>query len=626
LSNRTLLARLAKEEDTRAEEGKAGLVEKAFVFAEKEFKSKKKDSTKDLQHSTRVAKNLFDLGFDYTTIAAGILHDSVLKLGTDPEKIGEVVGKEVEAIVVEYTKIREIETKNIGTFDKSMLSTVVLATAKDLRSLFVKFVARLDHLQNDTGLEKKGLIERAEGALHIYAPICQKLGFYDLQGLLEDNSLKILQPKVYNNIKELIGKTKIERGKELENAIAEFWHSLSKENKKISVQGRTKSIYSIYKKMGEQNRPFEEIYDLLGIRIICDSVRQCYELLGIVHSEYKTVPNQFTDYVANPKKNGYRSLHTVVMWEKQPLEVQIRTWEMHYECETGLAAHWQYKHYAKDRFFDERLSLAKQLVEWHLKARETGNLASSLKMEFGQNRIFVLTPKHRVVVLPEGSSPIDFAFAIHSDLGSKCQKAKVNGKAVTLSHVLDNADVVEIIKSKQVQIKRQWLGFAKSGKALSKIKQKLGIKPPKKKAVVGRKLHSLTSDKNIRIAKCCNPLPGDEILGVRTTKRKVSVHRENCKNVAKTAKKKIVKIKWGIAEKHYIVGVGVKATDSPGLLPAILKIISGSKATLVSTDAKTIRNKVLQCKFNVKIKNITQLDNMISKIRALPRVFETSRE
>ncbi len=354
-------------------------------------------------------------------------------------------------------------------------------------------------------------------------------------------------------------------------------------------------------------------------------MRECYEILGIAHSEYRTVPNQFTDYIANPKKNGYRSIHTAVEWNNQPLEIQIRTREMHYECETGLASHWQYKHYAKDDFFDKRLSWAKQLVEWHRTARDSRNLAHSLKMGFGQNKIFVFTPKQKVIVLPEGGSPIDFAFAIHSDLGVKCHKAKVNGKIVPLSHKLENADTVEIITSNQLQLKRAWLNLVKSSKAQAKIKQKLGIKSAKK-VVLEKKDERLTSDKNIRIAKCCNPVPGDEIIGVRTTKRKISVHRAECGNALRILKERRMEVKWDLAEKDYIVGIKVLARDSPGLLPAILKIISGTKVSIISTDAKTNRNNILQSKFNIKIKNIEQLENIIKKISALPTVFETGRD
>jgi len=626
MSSKSLAIGLA----TDIREGRGGfdsdLIRKAFLFAESEFKTKPKIAREEIEHSARVAKKLFKYGFDNATIAAGMVHDLEQEVGTEPEKIAAELGKEIESIVTDYTKIKKIERENFGKISNQTLSSIILAMARDLRTIFVKIAAGFDKVQNPKNLDKRKQRINAEAALNIYAPICQKLGLYELQGLLEDNALKTMQPKEYQKIMELLDKTRKEREAEVESAVAEFSEIAEKEKKVVEVQGRTKSIYSIYKKMEQQNRAFENIFDLVGIRMICNSVKECYELLGVVHSEYRTVPNQFNDYIANPKKNGYRSIHTAVLWNNLPLEVQIRTWEMHYECETGLASHWQYKRYAKDKFFDKRLALAKQLVEWHKQARNAGNLGHSLKMGFEQNKIFVFTPKHKVVVLPEASTPIDFAFAIHSDLGRKCLKAKVNGKIVSLSHNLDNADIVEIITGKQLQVKRPWLSFVKSHKAQAKLRQLLGIKPAKGKPLIDRKEETLTSDKNIRIAKCCNPVPGDGIVGVRTTKRKVSVHRAECKNAARITKEKTVKIKWGLAEKNYVVGITVRAKDRPGLLPSILKIMDNSKVAIASTDAKVGKGNLMQCKFNVKIKNIEQLSGIMGKIRELPTVFETKRE
>jgi len=601
-------------------------IPKAFALAEEEFGRLGKQGQKNLEHSVRVAKTLFDLGFDNTTIAAGLVHDIEAKAGTPKEKVALKLGGEIEKIVTECAKIRQIEAKNLGTIGFETLSTVILATAGDIRAIFIKFATRLDTLQGNTGLSKKKLAERAAGALEIYAPLCQKLGLYEMEGLLEDYSLKINQPKTYNSISKLLGKSKAERKAELGKAIEEFSALVSKEKGNVSVQGRVKGIYSIQRKMETQGKSFDEICDLLGVRMVCDSIRECYELLGIVHSEYKIVPNRFADYIANPKKNGYRSIHTAIFWNGKPLEVQIRTREMHYENETGLASHWQYKRYASDRFFDKRLSWAKQLVEWHRSAQGTKNLAHSLRMGFGKNMIFVFTPKHQVVVLPEGATPIDFAFAIHSDLGHKCLKAKVNDKIVTLNHGLDNADKIEIITAKQPQTKRQWLSITKSRKAQGKIRQKLGIKVPKKKLLPEKGDQPIASDKNTRIAKCCNPVPGDEIVGVRTTKRKVSVHRAHCANTVRVPRDRKVEIKWGLAEKDYVVGIKVKAKDNPGLLPAILNIIGKNNVAISATDAKTTKNNILQCKFDVRIKNSRQLDEIIGKIALLPGVFEAIRE
>jgi len=600
-------------------QGQLDLFRKALALAEKKLPKYY------FEHSLNVSRILSERGFDDVTVVAGLVHD----LGTDGnmerKQVAKALGEEIADIVSEFAKIDRIENENTGKISSEMLSTVILASARDLRTIFIKITARIEHLQNPAGLEKWLLVKLSNEALYIYAPICQKLGLYELQALLEDNALKVTQPQVFEKIRRLVGKTKAEREAEVEEAVASFSGLFEKNGKKVAVYGRSKSFYSIFEKKQRQNIGFEEIFDKIGVRAICDTVQECYELLGVVHSQFKTVPNKFNDYIANSKKNGYKSIHTVILWNEKPLEVQIRTWDMHYEDESGIASHWQYKNYAEDKFFDQRLRLAKQLVDWHREARSVGSLTHSLKMDFGQNRIFVFTPKNKVFVLPESSTPIDFAFAIHSDLGSKCMRAKVNGKIVPLSHSLENADIVEIVTSKQVQVKRQWLSFVKSHKATAKIRQLLGIKPLKKKPLIGIGKESLTSDENTRIAKCCNPVPGDEIVGVRTTKRKISVHRENCKNLANTPGERKIKIKWGLAEKNYVVSLNVKARDRPGLLPAILKIINEKDTAITSTNAKTGRDKIMQCNFDVKIKNLEQIGKIISKIKELPGVFEARR-
>ncbi len=622
MSKKAIILKIAENKKHSEKKGE-DLIKKAYQFAEKLVESKGAEGKRQLGHAERIAEKLFELGFDNTTIAAGLVCSLYLRENVSSEEILIKLGEDMEIIAKDYKKIRQIEEKNFGKIDNKILSTIVLATARDLRSIFVKLAARLDSMQKGN-FSKKELVKRAEGALYIYAPICQKMGLYDLQSMLEDSSLKILEPDTYNTISSFLKKTRKARDKEVEMTIAEF-SSYIREKPSVSIEGRAKSIYSIYEKMEEQGKNFEEIYDIIGIRIICDSVRECYELLGIVHSEYKTIPNQFTDYIANPKKNGYRSIHTAVEWKGKPLEVQIRTWEMHYECETGLAAHWNYKKYAKDKFFDKRLSLIKQLVDWHRTARNAESLSHSLKMGFGQNKIFVFTPKHEVVVLPERASPIDFAFAIHSDLGVKCLRAKVNGKIAHLSHKLENGDLVEITTAKHSMIKRLWLSIAKSHKAQMKIRQKLGIKPVKK-GLIESKGENLTSDTNTRIAKCCNPVPGDEIVGIRTTKRKISVHRISCGNVTRVRKEKRITINWDLAKKDYVVEIKVRSRNSPGTLPAILKILEKSNVAITATDAKANRNNVLRCKFNIKIKNLEHLDSLIEKIGKIPTVFEGERE
>jgi GTP pyrophosphokinase len=601
----------------------ASLIEKAYALAERLLTAKDAEwGKKKLEHSLRAAAILSEFGFDEETVAATLLHDVTLFDCAPIERIESAIGKDVALILSEHSKMQQIEQKNFAKIDNGLLSQIILATAHDIRAIFVKIATRLDVLQNPAEFSKEQLNEYATVALNIYPPICHKLGLYDLKGLVEDAAFKALHPKEHQRIKQLVAKKREQRESELAEAIAEFNALMQKEKKDVTIEGRAKYFYAIYKKIVEQNRKFSDIFDLLGVRIICNSIKECYEVLGAVHSNYKLVPNKFSDYIANPKKNGYRSIHTVVQWNKMPLEVQIRTMEMHYEDESGVAAHWQYKQYEKDKYFDKKLAWARQLVEWHRKTK--GSLAPGLKMQLGQNKIFVFTPKKQVIVLPEHSTPVDFAFAVHSDLGMKCERAKVNGKIVPLHYELQNTDVVEIMPSKKVQVKRHWLNFVKSAKAQVKIRQCLGIKikgrVKKKPAML-----TTTADETVRIAKCCNPLPGDEIIGFRTTKRKTTIHRKECENIKGASGGKLLQVEWDLAKKDYNVDITVQAKDYAGLLPAILGAFESAKIAINSTNAKASPNNIATCVFNVKINNIAQLENIIKKIGQLPAVLRVER-
>ncbi|MDD5148698.1 MAG: TGS domain-containing protein, partial [Candidatus ainarchaeum sp.] len=365
--------------------------------------------------------------------------------------------------------------------------------------------------------------------------------------------------------------------------------------------------------------------DLRGARIICDSVKQCYEILGVIHTNYQIVPEEFDDYIVSPKGNNYRSLHTVIVWQKKKVEVQIRTWEMHWDNESGFASHWAYKDYEPNRYFDQKLGWGLALMEWLQTKDKSKKFMESLKMDFGEDRVFVLTPKNKVIALPGKATPVDFAFAIHSDLGLKCQKAKVNGKIVPLDYALENADLVEIIPASAVQAKRDWLGFVRSEKAKTKIRQKLGIKLSRKKKP-GTKKALTTASTSVRLAKCCNPLPGEEITGVKTTKRKIIAHKSGCRNVSKTPRQKLVELDWEIGSgKRFAVKIQVKARESASLLPGILNAISSSGATLVSTGAKSDKNRVITASFEIRIQQAKQFEKIMQKIKKLPQVFEAGR-
>ncbi|MDD5163488.1 MAG: HD domain-containing protein [Candidatus ainarchaeum sp.] len=599
------------------------LLEKAFEFA-LEKQAAKKDSPA-IQHILNVALLMAQTGTDDATIASALLHDTFLAGNTKREEINSFFGEEIAEIVEECAKAFQIEEKNFQNFSDELLSNVILAVARDIRAVLIILASAFDSLGSDAVLDENAKENFAKRCLAIFVPICDKLGLHQMKWQLEDSCFKALNPKEFGNIKALVRQQRGTREKEIRIIAEEISCLLKKEKIKASISGRPKHFFSIYKKMN-LGKKFEELPDLRGIRLICDSIKQCYEILGVIHSNYTIVPQEFDDYIINPKENNYRGLHTVIVWQKKPVEIQIRTMEMHWDNETGLASHWAYKEYPANRYFDAKLGWGQAIIEGFRAKKKTSKFVDSLKIDFGEDKIFALTPKNKVVVLPGKSTPVDFAFAIHSDLGLKCQKAKANGKIVPLDYKIENADTIEIIPSQTVQVKRDWLGFAKSEKAKAKIRQKLGLKLPaiKKTAKPGKNV--TTGNSNVKIAKCCNPLPGEEIIGLKTTKRKIIAHKADCENILKAGKEKIVQMDWEMGSgKFFAVKIQVKARESSSLLPGILNIISSSGASLVSTSAKEDKSRAVNALFNVRIQQAKQLEKIMQKIRKLPQVFEAER-
>lgn len=600
------------------------LIEKTFRFAVEKHKGQHYRNRPFISHLLSGAQILAELNLDEETISAGILHNILDDGKTTETELAEKFGNQIAVIVKEYNKIKEIESANIEKISNTELSNVLLATITDIRTLFLRFATRIDSLRNIEEFSKKEQLDLAKTTMEIYAPICHKLGVYGIKWELEDLAFKKLQSEIYYKLKEKVGEKRIEREKTIREAIEGLSEKIEKENIHCNIYGRPKHFYGIYKKMLASKKKFSELSDLLAIRIICNSLKECYEILGIVHSQYDYVPQFFDDYISTPKPNGYKSIHTTIKWKGKLIEVQIRTWEMHCNAEDGLAAHWQYKQYEKNPYFDKELSIAKQLVEWQSSRNDSKNLMKFLRVGFEGKKIFVFTPKKEVIVLPENSTPIDFAFAVHSDVGKRCHKAKVNEKIVPLDCKLQNADAIEILTSKIPQVKQQWLYIVRSEKAKTKIKQFLGIrekfKPEKKEHAEEVKI----DEKHARMAKCCNPVSGDETIGYKTTKRKITIHRKNCKNIEGAPKKMLVKISLGEKE-SYNVKLKVSALDETGLLPKILNKIVENRAAIISTKTGISPNKTLECMFTIKIKNLMQLQQIIKNIETIPTVHEVER-
>ncbi|MBU1120522.1 RelA/SpoT family protein, partial [Candidatus Micrarchaeota archaeon] len=453
---------------------KDSFIQKAFSYAEEVYTEEKRVSGEPfIQHSLNTAMIASELGLDEKTVASALLHNVLYKGKTTEEELRNGFGDEVADMVIGITKINSIIERNRKKIELEVLSKLILATAKDMRAIFIKLADVLDSLRCIDIFNEKRRNEIAREALLLYSPICHKFGLTKCRWEIEDLAFKQLDGKSYSWIKGRIKERREAREEKLNSLLKEVRERLEREGIKVEVNGRTKHFYGIKQKM--QKYKFNDIHDLLAIRIICDSVRDCYAILGIIHSMYEPITDCFDDYIANPKPNNYRSIHTDLRKGKEVFEAQIRTGEMHNEAEEGSPAHWIYKRYREDKDFDKKITWTRQLMELTKKSKKAREFIDSLNLDFGKNKVFVLTPRGEVTELAEGSTPIDFAFNIHSEIGRTCEKAKVNGKIVPLNYVLENGDEVEIITSKKQVPKRQWLSFVKTSKAISKIRQVLSL-------------------------------------------------------------------------------------------------------------------------------------------------------
>ena len=604
------------------------IIERAFQFAKEKTAGMVREGNRPLiEHLLNTAQVLAELGADEETIAAALIHDTKLLGNTKTEEIEKEFGKGIAELIEELSKIVDIEKKNFELTDHTTLSTVILAAAKDIRSVIIEIAGRIEILRNSSGIPREKQLKLAYSSLKVFAPICHKLGLGRLSWEMEDLALKIISPQEYKKIKEKLCIKREVREKEIEQIKEEIAVLLKENGFNEAVQARAKNVYAIYKKLNS-GKKFSEITDLRGIRIICNSIKECYETLGIIHTNYMPVTNSFQDYIANTKQSGYKSIHTCIYWNRKIAEVQIRTWEMHYEAETGASAHWKYKKFEQDKQFDKKLSWANQLVEWQETYPNSKDFLKSLKIDFGEEQIVVFTPKKQIVVLPTQSTPIDFAFAVHSDLGLKCKQAKVNSHIVPLNHPLEGGDTIEIITDTNTSPKRQWLNFARSQKARAKIRKVLGMHS-QTLTVEGKPKKTGTptiSDQGVKIASCCNPLPGDKIIGYRTTKRKISVHRTDCQNTKPLLKEKLVEIEWESGREQYQAAIIVRGRDRAGLLNDILNRLAENQAVINTTNIRVTKNNIANCEFSLRIRNTSHLEKILKEIERVNDVYSVSRK
>ncbi len=698
------------------------LIIKAYSFGDAAHEGQFRNSgEKFFIHPFHVAMILADLNMDTATIVAGLLHDVIEDTDITYEDMANEFSVEIADLVDGVTKLKKLEYKTKQENQAENLRKMVLAMAKDIRVIIVKLADRLHNMRTLEYMTDEKKKEKALETPEIYAPLAHRLGISKIKWELEDLSLRYLEPEKYYDLVEKVSRKRRER----EAYIQEIIHSLQKQlddmNIHCEISGRPKNFYSIYKKMAIQGKDFEEIFDLTAIRVLVDTIKDCYGVLGIVHTLWKPLPGRFKDYIAMPKPNMYQSLHTTVIGDEGEIfEVQIRTYEMHRTAEYGIAAHWKYKEgKSKTESFDKKLAWLRQLLEWQSDLKDPKDFMETLKIDFFTDEVFVFTPRGDVINLPEGSTLIDFAYRVHTDIGNSCVGAKINGRIVPLNYQLRNGNIVEIITSVNSNgPSRDWLDIVKSTQAKSKIRQWFKLKDKDTNAIKGKEalekelkrqgykvneilredwLKSIANKASIntvedlyasigygnirlnqvitklkdfyseyyrthheeeflkeqtkktqerkkskgsqgvsirgidnikiRFAKCCNPVPGDEIIGYVTMGRGVSVHRTDCPNVKQsTDPDRFLEVEWNVEKKaSYNAEVQVKAIDRSGLLAELALRINDEDVGLVSLNARANRDKIVLVNMILEINDIEQLEGVMNRIRKIKNVIDVYR-
>lgn len=699
------------------------LIEKAYNFAQQAHEGQLRNSGEPyITHPLAVAKILAGLGLDDNTIAAGLLHDVVEDTPKKLEDIRKIFGQEIALLVDGVTKLSRIgysskEERQIENYRK-----MFLAMAKDIRVILIKLADRLHNMRTLKHHDFWKQREVAQETLEIFAPLAHRLGIFRFKWELEDLSFRYLEPDKYY---DLVGKISMKR-KEREEYINEVIEILREELKKANltadISGRPKHFYSIYTKMEKKNKDLNEIYDLIAVRVIVNSVKDCYGTLGIVHTLWKPIPGRFKDYIAMPKPNMYQSLHTTVIGPRgEPFEIQIRTWDMHHTAEYGIAAHWLYKENSKQKArIDEKLTWIKQIREWQSELQDSKEFMETLKIDLFSDVVFVFSPKGDVFELPAGSTPIDFAYRVHTEIGHRCIGSKVNNRLVPLDYTLKTGDIVEILTSKQANgPSRDWLKIVKSSQAKNRIRQwfkrekreenlnrgkellekelrkhglevqnnlrtdrlnniapKLGFsfsedllvaigdgvitpiqvvlklkevyekdkivsidleddllpketkKSKLKNSSQGVRIKGV-DDVMIRFARCCNPLPGDKIIGYITRGRGVSIHREDCPNVCSylaLEPERLVEAAWDESDSNtFQVEIMITAVDRAKLTSEIINTVSDAKIQITAINARIKKNGTAVIDLKININNLEQLNSIVEKIYRIKDVVEVRR-
>ncbi len=711
------------------------MVMRAYRFAEAAHQGQKRASGEPyVSHCLAVAAILAEMQVPPAVVIAGLLHDTVEDTIVTLDDIRKEFGDEVAKLVDGVTKLTNLPRVSRGDqhrdsviadedllpepvetttrsrrkdMTNETLRKVFLAMGDDIRVVLIKLADRLHNMRTLGYMPEEKRKRIAQQTLDIFAPLANRLGIWQIKWELEDLAFRYVNPEKYREIAENLAERRQDRERQIQQIIQRMQTILRENGIKAEISGRPKHIYSIYKKMAEKGKTFEMVRDLRAVRCIVQDIPSCYAALGVIHTHWRPIPQEFDDYIAAPKDNFYQSLHTAVIYDDgKPLEVQIRTMEMHQNAEYGIAAHWRYKERGpKDELYEQRINWLRKLMEWRQEIEDAQEFVEGIKSDVFRDRVYVFTPRGDIIDLPAGSTPIDFAYHVHTEIGNRCRGAKINGKLVTLDYTLKTGDQVEILTAKQGGPSRDWLnpslGLVKTQRARSKIRawfkkqdreqnltqgkamfekelRRLGITDVDIEKLaqdfdfknaedlyvaigcgdigLGRVINRI-SDENAKkdpfiftlhqpkeskpsgngvtvlglkgllttFARCCNPAPGDEIVGYITRGRGATIHRQDCPNVLRLKEKeRIVKVTWGEPHQTYPVHVLVKAYDRQGLMNDISMIISNEEVNLIDIDLKVTHN-LASIHMVVEISDINQLSRVLTRIENLPNVVEAHR-
>jgi len=714
---------LEQAESTNPSLLRTTVIEEACEFAYKAHQGQTRCSGEPyITHPLAVASILLELGLDAITISAGILHDVVEDTSITIDDIKTNFGEEIALLVDGVTKLSRIEYKSKEEQQVENLRKMFFAMAKDIRVILIKLADRLHNMRTLTHMKVTKQKEISEETLELFAPLAHRLGIFRIKWELEDLAFRHLEPEMYYELVKGISMKRREREEFIARVKTITQENLEKVDIKADIQGRPKNFYSIYKKMAKEQVELSQIYDLLAIRVIVDSIKDCYGALGIIHTLWKPIPGRFKDYIAMPKPNMYQSLHTTLMGQGgEPFEIQIRTWDMHRTSEYGIAAHWRYKEArSESKEFDKKLSWLRQLLEWQTDMSDAKEFMESLKIDVFADVVYVFTPKGDVVELPAGSIPLDFAYRIHTDIGHRCIGAKINGRIVSLDYKLVNGDIVEILTAKQGQPSRDWLKMTQTSQAKNKIRSFFKREKKEENSIKGRELLEKEAKKwgsdntgellkqeklqeaakrynftnlddlyaavgdgaitplqvlgkyrdelreklelnkgelkqqadneaweqryskpsrgvrvkgidniMVRLSRCCNPLPGDEIIGYITRGRGVSIHRGDCPNVEyhkDEEQERMIDVIWDDeAAGTFQVQLEVTAVDRPRLAMDVMSMIADTKTNISSVHARATKNGLAQVTLKLDIKSLEHLRLVQERVKRVKDVMDVHR-